>query len=455
MDPVTPFMNQQEFTAASSIGLLYLIRMLGLFMVLPVLPMVGPEIDGATPLLVGLAIGIYGLSQATLQIPFGLLSDRFGRKQIIGIGLILFVVGSFVAGFSSDIYGLIAGRFLQGCGAIASTLLALMSDLTRVDQRSKSMAVVGIAIGGSFGLSLVLGPFVADSWGISGIFNLTGVLGLVGLVLLLFRIPTPTVKSVNLNSSVQKGELASVLKDLRLWRVNVSIFFLHYLLISAFSVLPLIFTRTGEIEPGDHALYYLVLLMSSFAAMMPFMWLADRLKDTRLILSVMVSLSLTAFLILGQGFAYWWVMAGTMLFFMAFNLLEVLLPAQLSKIAAAGARGTSMGVYTTCQFLGIFAGGVVSGWILSVADIATLMHANVAITVVWLSICLTFPQLGQIGSRTVQLAEMPNQPAHERVDALLSMAGVIDAVIIETDQVAYLKVDESTFDDENLNKLVA
>jgi len=448
-------MNQQEITAASAIGLLFLIRMLGLFMVLPVLPMVAPDIDGATPLLIGFAIGIYGLSQGVLQIPFGMLSDQVGRKQMIGIGLGLFIVGSFVAGLATDIYGLILGRFLQGCGAIAGTLLALMSDLVRVDQRAKSMAIIGIAIGGSFGVAVVLGPLIAESWGISGIFNLTAVLGFIGLGLLYFGVPTPAVKTVSLDSTVQRGLIVSVLKDLKLWRVNVSIFILHYLLVSMFSVLPLIFMATGQIESGDHGRYYLLLLLAAFVAMMPFMWLSDRLSDIRPILSVMVSLSLGSFLILGQTFAYWWVMAGTILFFMAFNLLEVVLPAQLSKISAAGTRGTAMGVYATSQFLGVFAGGVISGWILTVADITTVMYANAALAIFWLLVCLSFPQLGQIASRTVQLAEMPNLSPNQQAEALLSIAGVIDAVIIESDRVAYLKVDEATFDDEKLNEVVA
>ncbi|MBD3646836.1 MAG: MFS transporter, partial [Pseudomonadales bacterium] len=163
-------MDRLELRAAASIGLLYVIRMLGLFMVLPVLPLLGPDLESATPALVGLALGIYGLSQACLQIPLGLVSDRIGRKPVIVGGLLIFVVGSIVAGLSESIYGVIAGRLLQGCGAVASTLLALMSDLTRIDQRSKSMAIIGMSIGGSFGVSLILGPLISNHFGLSGVF---------------------------------------------------------------------------------------------------------------------------------------------------------------------------------------------------------------------------------------------------------------------------------------------
>jgi MFS family permease len=447
-------MNRQELSAASSIGLLYLIRMLGLFMVLPVLPVVAPSINGATPLLIGLAIGVYGLSQAMLQIPFGLLSDVFGRKTIIAGGLTLFIVGSFVAGLSESIVGVILGRFLQGCGAIASTLLALMSDLTRVDQRGKSMAIVGIAIGSSFGLALVLGPWIGASWGLSGVFNLSGLLGLVGLVVLFALIPSPQVMSVNLDASFQKNRLLLVLKDLVLWRMNISVFFLHFLLVSGFSVFPMLLADTGQITSDDHSIYYLVLLTVSFILMLPFMRLFDRMPDGKPMMLIMVAFAGSAFSILGLWQSYLMVLAGMALFFMAFNLLEVVLPAQLSKIAAAGTRGTAMGVYTTCQFLGIFAGGVVSGLVLTLWDISAVMVVNVSLTLAWFGLLISFPSLGRIGSRTVALGNLAGRPANERIEGLLSVDGVVDAVIIESDQVAYLKVDEQKFDDRLLDEIV-
>jgi MFS family permease len=446
-------MNRQELSAASAIGLLYLIRMVGLFMILPVLPILGPDIEGATPLLIGIGIGIYGLSQGLLQIPFGLLSDRYGRKRLIAIGLMFFIAGSFIAGTAENIGGLIVGRFLQGCGAIASTLLALMADLTRVDQRSKSMAIIGISIAGSFGLSLILGPVVAAKFGISGIFYLTGGLGILGLGVLTWQIPSPKVLTTNLDSSVQQGKLLTVVRDLNLWRLNVSVFFLHFLLVSAFSVFPLLFNATGQINQDEHGTYYLVLLLISFVLMLPFMWLADRMSDVRPVLITMVSLCLLAFYLLADSTDYVVVLIGVVLFFMAFNLLEVVLPAQVSKMSSAGSRGTSMGVYTSCQFFGIFAGGLVSGWILMVSDITTLMYANIGLVLVWLGICVTVPRLGNLGSRTIQLAQFTEQTAHERVEELLSVAGVIDAVIIESEQVAYLKVDEQVFEDQHLDQI--
>ena len=447
-------MNRQELRAASAIGLLYLVRMLGLFMALPVLPLAADDIPGATALLIGVALGAHGLTQSLLQIPFGLMSDRFGRKPMLALGLCLFSAGSFIAGFSDDIHGLLVGRFLQGCGAIAGVLLALMSDLTRIEQRARAMAIIGVAIAGAFGLSLVLGPLVAGAFGVQGVFHLSGLLGLAGLGLLLWTIPSPQVMSNNLDAAVQRGRLAAAMSDLRLWRVNFSAFCLHFLLVSCFSVFPLLFLRIGQIPAAEHALYYLALLTAAFLLMSPLMWLFDRWREVRPALTLMLGLCLAAFFLLAGVEGYGALLTGVLLLFMGFNLLEVALPAQVGKLAGAGARGTSMGVYAACQFLGIFAGGVVSGWLLATGDIALVMYANIALIFLWLPVCLTFPRCDNLGSRTFPLGAWRRQTAKAPGDGLLSINGVLDAVVIEAEQVVYLKVDERVFDDDEFRRLV-
>ncbi len=423
-------------------------------MVFPVLPLMAPKIMGATPMLVGLAIGIYGLSQAALQIPFGFLSDQFGRKKIIAIGLVLFILGSLLSGFAVDIYMLILGRFLQGCGAIAGALLALVSDLTRVEQRAKAMAIVGISIAGAFGLSLVVGPLVANSIGLSGIFFLTAALGCLALLILFVQIPTPDIMSVNLDASVQRGTLGIVLGNFSLWKANSSVFVLHYLLVSLFTALPVVLMNAGVTDIADHSLHYLVSLLFSLIFVLPFLWLSEQLRPNRGVFAVMVSLCIVSFYLIGDMGSYWWIIVGATLFFVSFNFLEVTLPAQLSRIAGAGTRGSAMGVYTTCQFLGIFAGGAISGWILSIGNIATLMFFDVGIAVFWLLFCLTFPLPRAVASRTIILGEVSHLDANEQVEGLLSVTGVIDVVIINQEQVAYLKVDEETFREESINEWV-
>ncbi len=459
-------MNQQELRATSVIGLLYLIRMLGLFMVLPVLPLIAPGLVGATPLLIGLALGIHGLSQSLLQIPLGILSDRWGRKPLLLAGLLLLILGSLVAALSTDIYGLIIGRFLQGCGAISSVLLALLSDLIRVNQRTKAMTIIGLAIGGSFGMALVLGPLIAASQGLRGIFLTTGFLGLAGLLLVLKLVPTPgRHPGTHPDTSASPARLASVIADSDLWRINASIFLLHFLLLSSFMAFPLVLKATGQIEDSQHFIYYLIMLAGSFVLMSPLMWLADRLDVRPMMLGMLLLLAAGFGLMMTQdAWHIWWLpLIGIFLFFMGFNLLEVLLPAQLSKLAPAGARGASMGVYTTCQFLGVFVGGLAGGWLVvgeglvSAADIATLLCVNIALCGLWGLLIFTLPSLRHIGNRTLEYGNADFRSAQEGVEGLLSIPGVIDAVIIEGDRqegqqksLVYLKVDERFFDDTRL-----
>jgi len=443
-------MNRQEVQTAASIGLLYLVRMLGLFMVLPVLPIAGRDLSYATPALIGLALGIYGLSQAILQIPMGLLSDKFGRKNVILAGLTLFIMGSLVAAYSDSIYGVITGRFLQGCGAIASSLLALMSDLIRIDHRSKAMAIIGISIGASFGLALVIGPLVYSFFGLEGVFLFAALAGIMGILVLLMVIPTPRVRTQNLESMLQKERIMTVLKDPGLMRVNVGIFMTHYLLMASFIAFPLIFEGTGNILQERHSLYYLVTLVISFVLMTPFMWLSDRAEYAKPILLAAIAICVVSLVWLGSSNAYYPVLAAITLFFMAFNLLEVTLPARVSKIAAAGSRGTAMGVYSSSQFAGIFAGGTVGGMILSGSDISTLMYVNALLCSMWLIFSLSLPVLGDIASRTFSYDESCLLSTNQLLERLLSIRGVIDVALIEEEKIAYLKVDKNNFDDSEL-----
>lgn len=445
-------MNKQELRAAASIGLLYVIRMLGLFMVLPVLPLLGPDLAGATPALIGLALGVYGLSQAFLQVPLGLASDRFGRKPVIVGGLVLFILGSIVAGMSASIYGVIAGRFLQGCGAVASTLLALMSDLTRVNQRSRSMAIIGISIGSSFGISLILGPLVSNYFGLSGVFFFGAIAGLVGIGVVLTVIPTPRIHTHNLDSQLSAAKLGEVFKDGSLLRVDFSIFAVHYLLMSSFIAFPLLMRGTGVIEDQQHHLIYLGILIVSFLLMGPLMWLSDKNEHSKTMLVGMIGMLALALVLLANATGLYPVLLGMMLFFMGFNLLEVILPALISKISPAGARGTAMGVYSTGQFLGAFAGGTVGGVIISVGDITHLMYANAAFCGLWLLVGLTMKRPADMSSRTISIPAGAEPGANGLWEALSSVDGVLDVVVIEEEDIAYLKVDNNRLDETALAK---
>ncbi|MEX2487959.1 MAG: MFS transporter [Pseudomonadales bacterium] len=446
-------MDKLEIRTAASIGLLYVIRMLGLFMVLPVLPLLGPELEAATPALIGIALGIYGLSQACLQIPLGLASDRYGRKSIIVAGLAVFVVGSIVAGMSDHVYGVIAGRFLQGCGAIASTLMALMSDLTRVHHRSKSMAIIGMSIGASFAVSLILGPLLASKFGLAGVFNFAAVAGLAGIGVVLFLIPTPQFHTHNLDSVLSSSRLGQVLADKSLLAADFSIFMVHYLLMSSFIAFPLLMRGTGIIEDSDHHYVYLGVLLVTFVLMGPLMWLSDKNEYIKPMLVAMVVILAVSLVLLANFTGVYGVLAAMMLFFMAFNLLEVILPSLVSKISPAGARGTAMGIYSTGQFLGVFAGGALGGLLLSWWEISHLMYVNAAMCGLWFLVTVTMKRPADMSGFTVQIPEELDDDAKGLSEALSSVEGVLDVVVIEKEHIAYLKVDNNRFHSDALEPL--
>lgn len=356
-------------------------------MVLPVLPLMADSIDAATPFLIGLALGAYGLSQAVLQIPMGIWSDRFGRKKVIAIGLLVFILGSLIAGFSDDIYGIILGRFLQGCGAIASTLLALVGDVTRSNNRSKAMAIVGMSIGASFGIALVLGPWVNVHFGIAGLFFLTAVLGVVGL-LVLTTFPSTETKPDGSDSFLYLEKLGDVLRDGGMMRATFGVFVLHYLLMSSFVVFPQLMIGTGEIASESHHIYYFSLLLVTFVLMGPFMRLSDKDGYALRLALLMIATFIAANLVLALENGFYSVMIGMVLFFMAFNLLEVVLPAIVSRIAPAGYRGTAMGVYSSAQFAGAFVGGAVGGFIAGGWAITYVLWVNALICVIWIGVTM-------------------------------------------------------------------
>ncbi len=376
-------MTPQERRTVASLATLYSFRMLGLFMVLPLLAVYAADVPGASPALIGLALGAYGLSQALLQIPLGWLSDQLGRKPVIIGGLLLFVLGSVFAALADNIYAIVAGRALQGAGAIASTVMALLADLTSEEQRTKAMALVGMSIGGSFAVALVLGPLVAGWAGLSGVFWLTAVLALGGILIVLTRVPTPAVSERHDEAGVRRGLIRASFVNPLLRRLNFSVFALHFTLMALFLVVPAALRDVAGLERDGHWLVYLPALLLSVAGMAPMMIQAERHGRLRLMFLVAIALLLLAVPLVIFSPTAFPLYLGVLVFFTGFNYLEATLPSLVSKVAGGEGRGTALGVFSTCQFFGTFAGGALGGWLLGQGGPQLLALCCAALALIW------------------------------------------------------------------------
>lgn len=448
-------MNATEIRATWSLASLFAFRMLGLFMVLPVFAVYGQNLAGATPVLIGLAIGAYGFSQALLQVPFGILSDRLGRKPVILVGLGLFALGSVVAAVSTDIYGVILGRVLQGAGAIAGAVMALLSDLTRDEQRTKAMALVGASIGMSFTLALVAGPLVAAWFDLAGVFWLTALLALVGAGLTLWVVPTPR-RSVAADRRPAAAQLWVVLRQTELLRLNAGVFLLHMTMTAMFVVLPGLLLEQARIPRASHWLVYLPVLFISFLLMLPLMIAAERRQKAKQVFLTAIGLLVAGLMMLARWHdSLWTLVAGLLVFFWAFNLLESLLPSLVSKVTSPALKGTSMGVFSTTQFLGAFAGGVGGGWVLSHYGASAVYGLAAALVVVWLLVAAGMKSPRTLQDYTLQLQNMDATATALLTKRLLGVNGVEDVVVIPQEKAAYLKVDNRHLDKEQLRQVAA
>ena len=372
-----------SFALSSVVGL----RMFGLFLIMPVFSAYALHLPGATPLLVGLAIGIYGFAQAALQIPVGLLSDRIGRHVTITLGLLVFIVGSVVAACAHGIHGIIIGRVLQGMGAVSGASQALAADHSRDDNRSKVMGIIGISIGLAFVLAIILGAPLAKLAGLPGLFGLTAVLalGAIGLLWLL----VPRMADHRAPAAARPGSVLRMLVKPQLMVLNVSVFMMHTMLTAAFVALPLMLKRhTGMALDSQWELYLPVMVVSAVIMGGVLRRVTSVAGSMRLVLACALGLglALSGFSMAGSGHALLWLSA--VVFFSAFNLLEASLPSLVSRLAPAHLRGASLGAYATCQFLGAGVGGVLGGLMLQRVGLAAVFVAAAALTLLWLPVLL-------------------------------------------------------------------
>jgi MFS family permease len=449
--------TKQSYRPVLIIGLIMAFRMLGLFMIFPIFSIAAKHLPGSTPFLIGAAFAIYGLTQACLQIPLGTLSDRIGRKSVIALGLILFALGSLVAATASSIWGIIIGRGLQGMGAIGSTSLAFIADVTRDENRSKAMAAIGMIFGLSFAAALIIGPAVYGTFGLSGIFYLTVIFAAIALPLL-FLLPNPpkltqanrskTDESDQHQINKQKNFIA-ILKRPQLMRLNFSIFAQHAIMVILFLDLPHLLSSRVGLSAHQQTPFYLIVLFIAFFAMVPFIINAEknrRIKGT--LLSAIATLGLSQLLLWVSPANVWNIGIILCLFFTAFTLLESILPSLVSKMAPLTIKGAAMGVYSTSQFFGIAFGGALGGFISAHFGHYSVYLLNCAICLCWFGYLWS---LANIPYASTIIVKCDTLTKNQQFSAILTqMSGIKDFAFAEHEQLLYIKADKKIISENKL-----
>ena len=448
-------MKQPWLNRVFPIAAIFSFRMLGLFMLIPVFSVYATHLTDSTPTLIGIALGSYGLSQGLLQIPFGFLSDRFGRKPILTLGLLLFAFGSLLGVYTDSIYGMIIARTIQGTGAIGSVLIALLADLTPDEARTKAMAVIGVTIGLSFTLAMIISPALTHRFGLAGIFYLTTVLAIMGLILLHTVIPTPKKEPFHIDNEVNPTQFIHVFKNRHLQRLNAGIFCQHMILTATFFAIPLVLQqqiKLGNLTQQWH--FYLPLMLCSFIVMLPFIVLAEQKQKIKSVFLASVAIMGVSQFILAFTYNSWFSICGLMFtYFVAFNILEASLPSMVSRQASADSKGTAMGIYSSSQFLGIFAGGALSGIVYQFTGSQGIFIINGMIALLWFVIAIYMkPNLYQLTLILSYPKTHPNELT--LMTALRELPGVLNTVIARDEGVIYLRVNKISYQSGTAEKLI-
>jgi MFS family permease len=446
----TPGNSQTEGRAIASLSLILASRMLGLFMIFPIFALYTNQFTHTTPTLIGVALGIYGLTQALLQLPLSMLSDRIGRKPIITLGLLVFAIGSIIAALSHNIYLLILGRALQGAGAIGSTINAFVADLTKLEHRTKAMAILGLTIGVSFTLAMVLGPLLNNWIQLSGIFWLTAVFACLGIVTLYWGVPTPK-HVINHQPQLFRASLKQLFQQGELVRFNIGILLLHAILTGSFVVIPILL----QSQITNQWAFYLPILTVSFIIIAPIILLAERknLVKEALITGIM-AIIIAELLLYHYHDGKFNIIMAMVAFFAGFTLLEAILPSLVSKLAPSDMKGSAMGIFSSFQFFGIFIGGWLAGFFNSHFGYHSVFIFCTGLAVLWLAIVFTMKQLPQLKTELLRLRDsMDEGNARIFCEKLSQVPGVLEASISINDGIAYLKVDNKILNQETLKKI--
>ncbi len=441
-------MTNLEKRAVTSLSLIMALRLIGLFMIVPIFALYAKQLSGATPLLIGVALGVYGITQAALQIPFGLLSDYFGRRRIIVAGLLLFALGSLIAALSTSIYGVILGRALQGGGAIGSTLMAMIADCTREEQRTKAMAIAGMSIGLSFALAIVIGPILAQWLPIQNLFWLAVLFSFIAILILYTWTPKPQGLTWHPKTGPELKLFFTLLKNPDLARLNSGIFFLHLIFTASFVVLPISLNNQLGWQSQEQWKLYLPILFIAFALSLFFIVIAEKKRQVKFYFLGGIGLLALAELFLGLfpenalGTT-----TALCLFFTAFSLLEAFLPSLVSRTAPAARKGTAMGLYSCSQFLGVFAGGLLGGWLYQNLGLLTVYPVCAALCLLWFLIAYRINPPRYLMTRIFNLADLLETRGQTRswpdlAQQLQRIPGVAEVTFLPEEKRAYLKVEK-------------
>ena len=443
-------MTSTERKASISLASIYGLRMLGMFLILPIFAIYATHYQGGNNIqLVGMALGAYPLAQALFQLPYGMASDKFGRKNMIVIGLIMLIIGSIVVAMADNIYMVILGRAIQGAGAVSAAVTALLADLTREEHRTKAMAMIGSTIGVTFAISLVLGPALAHWVGIAGIFWLTAILAALAILVIKFVVPNPLISSFHSDASAAPAKLKDVLKNGQLLRLNYGIFALHAAQMAMFIVVPFAILKTSHLTVNQHWKIYLPILVGSFMLMIPAIIVGEKKNLLKQVFIGAVALMLVAQLCFaGLIGSFWGVIFSLFAYFVAFNTLEASLPSLISKLAPAAAKGTAMGVYNTSQSLGAAAGSLVGGYLSHHYGFAAVFIFCAALMGIWLLASFSMKTPPAVRTKMYHLGETSETRAATLTQAISALPYVHEAVAIAKEGMLIVKIKTKIISDE-------
>jgi MFS family permease len=448
-------MTATERRAATSLAGIFGLRMLGMFLILPVFALYAKTLPGGeNHSLIGLTLGMYGLTQAILMIPFGMASDRFGRKPVILFGLILFALGSFYAAGAHDLWGVMIGRALQGAGAISAAVTALLADLTREEKRTQAMAMIGSTIGLAFAFSLAAGPVFYHWIGVPGMFALTGVLSLLALLVVQFVTPNPGKTAFHSDAEANPARLGDVLRNVELLRLNWGIFSLHAAQMALFIVIPFALVD-GGLEASHHWQVYLPVMLGSLVLLVPVIIYGEKRGQLKKVFVFAIALMFAAQIGMSLSMhLFWGMVAALFAYFLAFNILEASLPSLVSKIAPPEAKGTAMGVYNTSQALGLFFGGAMGGWLSQNHGYAAVFAFCAGLMGIWLLLAARMVPPPRVKTQMFHIGALSADAAQRLASKLTVFTGVEAVTVLPEEGSVLLKVSQTGWDEEGVKHLL-